>query len=74
MKSLQYTVKTSLGIHARPAAMIAQACTALKSEVTIECDGEVASGDNVLQILKLHAAKGSVLNITAEGPDEEEAI
>jgi D-lactate dehydrogenase len=54
--------------------MIAQACTALKSEVTIECDGEVASGDNVLQILKLHAAKGSVLNITAEGPDEEEAI
>ncbi|MGO5335314.1 fused HPr family phosphocarrier protein/2-hydroxyacid dehydrogenase [Bilifractor sp. LCP19S3_H10] len=74
MKSLQYTVKTSLGIHARPAAMIAQACTALKSEVVIECDGEVASGDNVLQILKLHAAKGSVLNITAEGPDEEEAI
>ena len=67
-------MKTSLGIHARPAAMIAQACTALKSEVTIECDGEVASGDNVLQILKLHAAKGSVLNITAEGPDEEEAI
>ena len=74
MKSLQYTVKTPLGIHARPAAMIAQACTALKSEVIIECDGEVASGDNVLQILKLHAAKGSVLNITAEGPDEEEAI
>ena len=67
-------MKTSLGIHARPAAMIAQACTALKSEVVIECDGEVASGDNVLQILKLHAAKGSVLNITAEGPDEEEAI
>ena len=74
MKSLQYTVKTPLGIHARPAALIAQACTALKSEVVIECDGEVASGDNVLQILKLHAAKGSVLNITAEGPDEEEAI
>lgn len=74
MKRLQYTVKTPLGIHARPAAMIAQACTALKSEVVIECDGEVASGDNVLQILKLHAAKGSVLNITAEGPDEEEAI
>lgn len=67
-------MKTPLGIHARPAAMIAQACTALKSEVVIECDGEVASGDNVLQILKLHAAKGSVLNITAEGPDEEEAI
>ena len=74
MKDLQYTVKNSLGIHARPAALLAQACTNFKSAVMIECNGNVASGNNVLQILALHAAKGSVLNITADGPDEEEAI
>ncbi|MGN0364181.1 MAG: fused HPr family phosphocarrier protein/2-hydroxyacid dehydrogenase [Bilifractor sp.] len=74
MKSLQYTVKTALGLHARPAAMLAQTCITLKSQVLIEYDGEVAGGNNVLQILKLHATKGAVLNITAEGPDEEEAI
>ena len=74
MKSLQYTVKNSLGIHARPAALLAQACTNFKSAVMVECNGNVASGNNVLQILALHAAKGSVLNITADGPDEEAAI
>ena len=61
MKDLQYTVKNSLGIHARPAALLAQACTNFKSAVMIECNGNVASGNNVLQILALHAAKGSVL-------------
>ena len=40
----------------------------------VECNGNVASGNNVLQILALHAAKGSVLDITADGPDEDAAI
>ena len=74
MKSLQYKVRNPLGIHARPAALLAQACTNFKSAVMSECNGSVASGNNVLQILALHAAKGSTLIITADGPDEEEAI
>ena len=74
MKSLQYAVKNPLGIHARPAALLAQACTGIKSNVTLEYEGKTASGKNVLQILALQAKKGSVLNITAEGPDEDKAI
>lgn len=74
MKNLQYSVKNPLGIHARPAALLAQACTEIKSSVTLECNGNEASGKNVLQILSLHAAKGSVINITVEGPDEEQAL
>ncbi|MBR0410502.1 MAG: HPr family phosphocarrier protein [Eubacterium sp.] len=74
MKSIQYTVVNPLGIHARPAALLAQACTNFKSSITIECNGNSASGNNVLQILALHAAKGSVLNISADGLDEEAAL
>ena len=74
MKTLQYSVKNPLGIHARPAALLAQACTGIKSNVTLEYEGKTASGKNVLQILALQAKKGSVLNITAEGPDEDKAI
>ncbi len=74
MKSLQYSVKNPLGIHARPAALLAQACTDIKSSVTLECNGNEASGKNVLQILALHAAKGSVITFTVEGPDEDLAI
>ena len=67
MRTLQYTVKNPLGIHARPAALLAQACTNFKSVVMIESNGNVSCGNNVLQILALHSAKGSVLNITADG-------
>ena len=59
MKVINYEVKNPLGIHARPAAILAQACTNFKAAVTIECNGETASGNNVLQILALHA--GSAL-------------
>lgn len=74
MKILHYDVQNPLGIHARPAAMIAQACTNYKASVRIECNGEVAAGNNVLQILGLHAAKGSTLKIMAEGTDEDACI
>jgi D-lactate dehydrogenase len=74
MKSFDYQVVNSLGIHARPAAMLAQACTNYKSSVMIECNGETASGNNVLQILGLHAAKGSTLRFTVDGSDEDACV
>ncbi|MEE8792069.1 MAG: HPr family phosphocarrier protein [Erysipelotrichaceae bacterium] len=74
MKSFDYQVVNSLGIHARPAAMLAQACTNYKSSVMIECNGETASGNNVLQILGLHAAKGSTLRFNVDGSDEDACV
>lgn len=71
MKVINYEVKNPLGIHARPAAILAQACTNFKAAVTIECNGETASGNNVLHILALHAAKGSTLKITIDGEDAD---
>lgn len=71
MKVINYEVKNPLGIHARPAAILAQACINFKAAVTIECNGETASGNNVLQILALHAAKGSTLKITIDGEDAD---
>lgn len=71
MKVINYEVKNPLGIHARPAAILAQACTNFKAAVTIECNGETASGNNVLQILALHAAKGSTLKIAIDGEDAD---
>lgn len=74
MKELTYVVNNPLGIHARPAALLAQCCVNFRSSVTITCNGVDASGDNVLQILALGAKTGDTLNITAEGDDEDTAI
>ena len=74
MKSFTYVVKSPLGIHARPAALLAQGCVGLNSQVTIRYDDKTADGSNVLQILALHAGMGATLEITAEGGDEDAAL
>lgn len=74
MKKFDYEVTNALGIHARPAAMLAQVCTNHKVTVEIECNGEIASGNNVLQILDLHASKGSCLHFSIDGVEEDACI
>ena len=61
-------------MHARPAAFVAQACVSLPSQITISCNGKTADGANVLQLMGLNAVKGSILEITAEGGDEDSAL
>ena len=74
MKKFDYEVTNALGIHARPAAMLAQICTNHKVTVEIECNGEIASGNNVLQILDLHSSKGSCLHFSVDGVEEDACI
>ena len=74
MKTVQYEVTSPMGIHARPAAILAQCCVNLPSQITIKHKGRVANGNNVIQILSLNAQKGSVLEISAEGGDEEASL
>ncbi len=73
MKKFDHVVKNPMGVHARPAALVAQACTSFKSVVTISTDDKTADGSNVLQLLGLGAIKGTNLHITIDGADEEEA-
>ena len=72
MKQFRCTVENPIGIHARPAALIAQLCVGLKSTVSITCNGKHANASDVLQILALGAKKGDVLEVTVEGRNEEE--
>ena len=74
MKTIHYTVTNPTGIHARPAAFLAQTCVDLSSQITIRCGDKTANGNNVLQILALHARQGSELEITANGGDEEGSL
>ncbi len=74
MKEFHCIVESPIGIHARPAALLAQLCVSLSSSVTIFCNGKEASGNNVLEILSLKAKKGDRLRITVEGSKEEEDL
>ena len=74
MKSFTYEVTNPMGIHARPATLLAQVCVDLPSQITIRKDGTTVDASNVLAILSLNAGRGTVLEFMADGGDEDIAI
>ena len=73
MKKIEYVVSDPQGIHARPCALLAQCCVNFKSAVTVKANENTASGQNVLELLNLHARMKDLLTIEIEGEDEEQA-
>ena len=62
------------GIHARPSALIAKTAMQFSSEIVLIKDDVVADARNVMSLLMLSAAFGSVLKIRVSGEDEQEAL
>lgn len=67
-------VKNSLGLHARPAAMIAKLLQGSKSQVTISYRQETVNARSIMSILMLAIKKNSLITLTVEGDDAEETL
>ena len=67
-------IKNRLGIHARPAAMIAQEAGKFKSEIFISKDGMEVNAKSIMGIMMIAAEQGSTINVTVNGPDEDKAF
>ena len=69
-----FVVLEEHGIHSRPAYKIADTCRHLDSKVTL-CKGcEEADGCSILQVMLLAANKGSEIEVTVEGGNEDASI
>lgn len=62
------------GIHARPAALFVKTASRFDSDITVEKDGNRVSGKSIMGLMTLEGSCGSVLKVTAEGSDAEEAL
>ncbi|WHH60522.1 HPr family phosphocarrier protein [Petroclostridium sp. X23] len=74
MLSVTLLVNNDVGLHARPANNLVKEASKFKSEITITKNNSVKSAKNILNVLSLSVAKGDHITITANGPDEKEAI
>ena len=74
MITFKHIVKDSAGIHARVAAMFAQACVNFKSSISISYKDKIADGKNVASILNLAVKNGQEIDITIDGEDENIAF
>jgi phosphocarrier protein HPr len=74
MTSRDVTVVNQLGMHARAAAKFVHLAARYASHVRVACDEREMDGKSIMGLLLLAAARGSIVRISAEGADEQEAV
>jgi len=67
-------VENEYGLHARPVTLIVKLAKTFSSRICIERAGTVSDAKSIMALLLLAAGKGTVVKVTAEGHDAEEAI
>ena len=62
------------GRHVRPAGLFAKVASRYDADVTVEKDGNVVSGKSIMALMTLEAVCGTVLKVTASGPQAKEVL
>ena len=72
MKQFTHTIIDPIGIHARPAGLLAKAVETLDSKVTIaKADGKSAEAKKLMAVMGLGVKTGETVTVTIEGGNEE---
>jgi phosphocarrier protein len=74
MKTFNYTIKDELGIHARPAGLLAKVAKEYQSTITLEANGKSADASRLMAVMSLGAKQNAEVTVKAEGADEDAAI
>ncbi len=62
------------GLHARASAKIVEAAARYQSEIMVIKDGQAVDARSIMGLMMLAASMGSEVELTAEGPDAQEAM
>ncbi len=73
MKNFSYTIKDEIGIHARPAGLLAKKAKEFQSVVPLAKAGQTAAATKLMAIMCMGVKCGDTVNVTVEGSDEETA-
>jgi phosphocarrier protein HPr len=74
MFSRDVTVVNQLGLHARAAARFVHLATRYNAQIRVGRESNVMDGKSIMGILLLAAARGTMITIYADGPDERDAV
>ena len=74
MTEKMLTVRNRAGIHARPAALIAQTANKFSSEITIEKDSASVNAKSIMGVITMAAGYNTQLILRADGEDEKQAV
>ncbi len=68
------TIKNSVGLHARPAALFVRTCSKYRSEIFVEKEGKRVNAKSIMGIMALGVYPDEEIKIIVDGIDEEAAL
>lgn len=73
MKTFSYTIQDEVGIHARPAGLLAKKAKEFESVITLENDGRTCAATKLMAVMGMGVKCGDTIKVIIEGSDEEKA-
>ncbi|MDR2785898.1 MAG: HPr family phosphocarrier protein [Treponema sp.] len=74
MKSIITIVKNETGLHSRPADLFVRTAKLYQSNIEISKKNKKANAKTILKVILLNVCENDEITITADGPDEDEAL
>ena len=74
MQQREIEIVNKLGLHARASAKLTQLAGQFAAEVWISREGRKVNAKSIMGVMMLAAAKGSLVAIETDGPDEAQAM
>lgn len=74
MVEKQVEIELKTGLQARPAALFVQEANRFSSDIFLEKDGKKVNAKSIMGLMSLALGSGALINLIAEGSDEEEAV
>ena len=71
MPEISLPIVNEKGLHARASAKLVEVVEGFDASAEVSKDGISASGDSIMGLLMLAAARGSTIDITTSGPDAD---
>ncbi|WP_299566483.1 HPr family phosphocarrier protein [uncultured Sulfitobacter sp.] len=71
MTRITLEIVNEKGLHARASAKLVEVVEGFDAQAEVSKDGMSASGDSIMGLLMLAAAKGSSIDIETSGPDAD---
>ncbi|UWR22922.1 HPr family phosphocarrier protein [Sulfitobacter sp. S190] len=71
MTSITLEIVNEKGLHARASAKLVEVVEGFDAQAEVTKEGMNASGDSIMGLLMLAAAKGSFIDIETSGPDAD---
>ena len=73
MREFTYTVADPVGMHARPAGLLAKKASEFKSKITVIKEVKRADTRRLMMLMALGIKCGDTITVQVEGADEDEA-